>query len=46
MPDDPKHFEDDLLPDQPDEPVGGLASPRAPWEEFAGFSPGAPEAGG
>lgn len=46
MPDDPKHFDDILLPDQPDEPVGGSASPRAPWEDFAGLSPGAPEMGG
>ncbi len=46
MPDDPKHFDDDLLPDQPDELVGGSAAPRAPWEEFAGQSPGAPEASG
>ncbi|MCL4237306.1 MAG: hypothetical protein KJ047_03560 [Anaerolineae bacterium] len=46
MPDDPKHIDDDPPPDRPDEPVGGSASPRAPWEEFAGQSAGAPEAGG
>ncbi len=45
MPDDPKHFDDDLLPDRPDEPVGGSASPRAPWEDFAGLSPGPPASG-
>ncbi len=46
MPDDPKHFDDDLLPDSPDEPLGGPAPLRAPWEEFAGQSPRAAGAGG